>query len=120
MNFDFILEAQGPLVITTRMDPWPTHRRLHLLRYYREAERPEKRVLRRFHVAEKIRVMDDPRHVRLRKLDATHQFELKGHAPVYILDRQGRISNYIFAAVNCFASLIAATMLDAFALPWPA
>src|SRR3954464_10270574 len=57
----------------------PAHRRIYFPRHDRKAQRAKESMLRRFHVTEKIRIMNDPGHVGFRKLDPPSQSKFMRH-----------------------------------------
>src|SRR5258708_27580562 len=79
MHFDFIFETQGFSIVAFGMHAGPAHRRIDLVGDHRKAERSEKSMFGRFHVSEKIGVMNYASHVGLRELDSTDDFKFVSH-----------------------------------------
>src|SRR5258708_39956279 len=70
MDFHLVLETQRLAVIALGVDARPAHRRFKMLHDHGESQRTEETVFGGLHVPEKIRVMRNPGHVGLGKLDA--------------------------------------------------
>jgi hypothetical protein len=98
MNFHFVFKFQRRFEIALHVHPRPAHGWIVFSRPDGKAERPDKRRLGGFHVAEEIRVMDDARHVRINEFDPADDFELESH--VGILDLRFAIYDSKSGAVH--------------------